>query len=154
MPATFNTRAETVAAKLIFRNAFKKRRCIIFPNRFFERTSEGGSKQQHLFTAADGSPALAFAGLWDRWLDAESGELVLSRTIVVSGANTCVTPYHDRRPVLFEAKVFDRRPDGSHSREALKPAAKTALREWKTLPRFNKAGVGDDEPTIIEPLSA
>ena len=69
VPATFNARAETVAEKPMFRDAFKRRRCIIPASGFFEWTGEKGGKQPHLFTAADGSPILAFAGLWDRWID-------------------------------------------------------------------------------------
>src|SRR4051794_16377667 len=59
---------------------FKERRCIIPANGFYEWTGEKGAKQPHLFTAADGSPVLAFAGLWDRWLDPESDDEVLSCT--------------------------------------------------------------------------
>ena len=69
VPATFNARAESVADKPMFRNAFKERRCIMPASGFFEWTGEKGAKQPHLFTAADGSPLLAFAGLWDRWKD-------------------------------------------------------------------------------------
>jgi putative SOS response-associated peptidase YedK len=63
VPATFNARAETVADKPMFREAFKRRRCIIPASGFFEWTGEKGDKQPHLFTAADGSPIVAFAGL-------------------------------------------------------------------------------------------
>ena len=74
LPATFNARAETVAEKPMFRDCFRKRRCIIPASGFFEWTGGKGSKQPHLFTAADGSPLLAFAGLWDRWQDPATGE--------------------------------------------------------------------------------
>src|SRR3954454_13479609 len=87
MPVTFNARAESVDSKPMFRNAFKGRRCIIPASGFYEWTGEKGDKQPHLFTAADGSPILAFAGLWDRWHDPESGEEVLSCTIIVCGAS-------------------------------------------------------------------
>ena len=69
LPATFNARAETVAEKPMFRDSFNRRRCIIPASGFFEWTGEKGDKQPHLFSAADGSPILAFAGLWDRWID-------------------------------------------------------------------------------------
>ena len=69
VPATFNARVETVAQKPMFRDAFKKRRCIIPASGFFEWTGGKGEKVPHLFTAGDGSPVLAFAGLWDRWTD-------------------------------------------------------------------------------------
>ena len=67
VPATFNARVEAVADKPMFRTAFKERRCIVPASGFFEWTGEKGAKQPHLFTAADGSSLLAFAGLWDRW---------------------------------------------------------------------------------------
>ena len=66
VPATFNARAETVAEKPMFRDAFKRRRCIVPASGFFEKTGGKGEKVPHLFTAGDGSPVLAFAGVWDR----------------------------------------------------------------------------------------
>src|ERR1700722_3426110 len=92
VPATFNARAESVADKPMFRNAFKQRRCIIPASGFFEWTGEKGQRQPHLFTAADRSPVLAFAGLWDRWKD-PAGEWILSCTIIVSGASAWMDPY-------------------------------------------------------------
>ena len=74
VPATFNARAETVETKPMFRDAFKRRRCIIPASGFYEWTDEPHGKQPHLFTAADGSPILAMAGLWDRWRNPETGE--------------------------------------------------------------------------------
>ena len=113
MPATFNARAESVAEKPMFRNAFKDRRCIIPASGFYEWTEEKkGAKQPHLFTAADGSPVLAFAGLWDRWRDPATREEILSCTIIVSGASAWMEPYHDRMPVLLREADFDAWLDG------------------------------------------
>jgi putative SOS response-associated peptidase YedK len=154
VPATFNARAESVADKPMFRDAFKERRCIVPASGFFEWTGGKGAKQPHLFTAADGSPLLAFAGLWDRWRDPATGEWVLSCTIIVSDASAWMEPYHDRMPVLLEAKDFDGWLNGSLGPEVLKPAPEEILREWKVSLRLNRTGVGDDDPTIIEPLSA
>ena len=67
-----------------------------------------------------------------------------------SGASVWIEPYHDRMPVLPEAKDFDGWLDGSLSLEVLKPAPEGALREWKVSPRLDRTGVGDDDPTIIE----
>ncbi len=96
VPATFNARAETVADQPMFRDSFKRRRCIIPASGFFEWTGGKVAKIPHLFTAADGSPVLAFAGLWDRWKD-PAREDVLSCTIIVSGASEWMAPYHDPR---------------------------------------------------------
>ncbi|MGI3904112.1 MAG: SOS response-associated peptidase [Janthinobacterium lividum] len=154
VPATFNARAETVAEKPMFRDAFKRRRCIIPASGFFEWTGGKGEKVPHLFTAADGVPVLAFAGLWDRWTDPTSGDEVLSATIIVSGASAWMEPYHDRMPVLLATEDFDGWLDGTLGPEALKPAAESDLREWIVSSRVNRAGVGDDDPKIVEPLAA
>ena len=111
------------------------------------------SPRPHLFTAADGSPILAFAGLWDRWRDPESGEEVLSCTIIVSGASEWMKTYHDRMPMILEAKDFDGWLDGSLGPEALKCASEIALREWLVSKRLNRTGAGDDDPTIIQAVS-
>jgi putative SOS response-associated peptidase YedK len=154
VPATFNARAESVTDKPMFRDAFKKRRSIIPASGFYEWTGEKGQKQPHLFTAADGLPIPAFAGLWDRWRDRATGEHVLSCTIIVADASEWMKPYHDRMPALLGAKDFAAWLDRSLGPEALKPAAESALREWPVSPRLNRTGVGDDDPTIICPHSA
>ena len=154
VPATFNARAETVAEKPMFREAFKRRRCIIPASGFFEWTGEKGDKQPHLFTAADGSPILAFAGLWERWRDPVSGEELLSCTIVVSGASAWMTPYHDRMPVLLQPESFDGWLDGSLGADALRPAAESILREHVVSRRVNWVGEGDDDPAVLEPVDA
>jgi putative SOS response-associated peptidase YedK len=138
----------------MFREAFRHRRCIIPASGFYEWTGEKGDKQPHLFTAADGSPILAFAGLWGRWRAPATGEEVLSCTIIVSDASEWMMRYHDRMPVLLRAGDFDEWLNGTLGPEALKPAADNALREWPVSKRMNKTGVGDDDPTVIEEVAA
>ena len=123
IPATFNARAESVADKPMFRDAFKGQRCIIPASGFYEWTGDKGNKQPHLFTAADGSPILAFAGLWDRWRDRAAGEDILSCTIIVCGANKWMETYHDRMPVILDEKDFDGWLAGSLGAGALKCAS-------------------------------
>jgi len=152
VPATFNARAEGIATKPMFRDSFRRRRCIIPASGFYEWTGGKGDKIPHLFTAADGSPVLAFAGLWDRWRD-PAGEEVLSCTIIVSGASAWMAPYHDRMPALLRESDVAEWLDGSLGGEALRPAAESTLREWIGSARVNKTGEGDDDPTIVEPLA-
>lgn len=137
----------------MFRGAFKERRCIIPASGFYEWTSAKGDKQPHLFTAADGSPILAFAGLWDRWRDRATGDDILSCTIIVCGASKWMETYHDRMPVILDEKDFSGWLDGSIGPGALKCAPESALREWLVSRRLNRAGEGDDDPTVIEPYS-
>lgn len=136
----------------MFRNSFKERRRIVPASGFYEWTGEKSNRQPHLFAAADGSPILAFAGLWDRWRDPAAGEDILSSTIIVRGASKWMATYHDRMPVILEQKSFDGWLDGSLGTEALKCAPESALREWPVSQRLNRAGEGDDDPAIIEPL--
>jgi len=152
VPATFHAQAEAVHEKPMFRESFRRRRCIIPASGFFEWTGDKGDKTPHLFSA-DGSPILAFAGLWDKWRNAETGEDALSCTIVVSGASEWMTPYHDRMPVLLAGSEIDDWLSGMAGTEVLKPAAESTLREWVVDKRMNRTGVGDDDPTIIMPLA-
>ncbi len=75
-------------------------------------------------------------------------------TIIVSGAREWMGPYHGWMPVLLGAEDFDGWLDGSPGPETLKPAAEEALREWIVSSRVNRTGVGDDDPTIGEPVAA
>lgn len=154
VPATFNARAEGIATKPMFRDAFKRRRCIIPASGFYEWTGGKNDKIPHLFSAADGSPILAFAGLWDRWRNAATDEDVLSCTIVVSGASAWMTPYHDRMPVLLREADFGAWLSGEAGPKVLQPAAESALREWTVDRRVNRTGEGDDDPTIVEPVAS
>ena len=150
VPSTFNARAETAASKPMFRDAFRKRRCIVPASGFFEWTDDEGGRQPHYFSDADGQ-ILAFAGLWDRWTDPASGEEMLSCTVIVSGANDWMAPYHDRMPVLLGEADFDAWLAGGAGPEVLRPAAEASLREWPVSKRVNRAGAADD-PALIEPV--
>jgi putative SOS response-associated peptidase YedK len=78
---------KTVAKKPLFRGAFKYGRCIIPASGFYEWTGKKSNRQPHLFTAADESPILAFAGLWEYWLDPGNFDEVISAMIIVCGAS-------------------------------------------------------------------
>ena len=105
----------------MFRDAFRERRCIIPASGFYEWTGEKGGKQPHLFTAADGSPLLAFAGLWDRWRDPAAGEDACPARSSCAG-HSGWSPFTTACPSSGE-KDFDGWLDGS-----LGPAALDAPR--------------------------
>ncbi len=94
---TFNARGETVAEKPSFREAFKRRRCIVPVSAFFEwRAIPGEKKKQKLrFTSPEEHP-LAVAGLWEHWTRPETGEVVESYTVITTDANAFMAPIHDR----------------------------------------------------------
>jgi putative SOS response-associated peptidase YedK len=153
LPSTFNARAETVAEEPMFRSAFKSRRCVIPASGFYEWTGEAGAKTPHYFSAPEGRP-LAFAGLWERWHDPETQEPVESATIVVGSANQWMARFHDRMPVILGWRGADTWMAGEQPGELLHPPAEDALQEWIVSRRVNRSGVGDDDPTLIEPLAS
>jgi putative SOS response-associated peptidase YedK len=70
----------------MFRDAFKRRRCIVPASGYYEWVAQPDGKQPYFIGAADGS-TLSFAGLWDRWKNPETGEFVTPCTIIVTAAN-------------------------------------------------------------------
>jgi putative SOS response-associated peptidase YedK len=82
-----NARVETVASKPSFRNAFKKRRCLIPAGGFYEWKGEKGQKQPYYITIPSGEP-FAFAGLWESWTDKEGDDdsVYKSCTIITTSA--------------------------------------------------------------------
>ena len=129
-----NARAETVAAKPAFRDAFARRRCLVVADGFYE-WERRGPKARHPFhiTRDDGAP-FAFAGLWASWHG--PGELVLRTcSIITTTANDAVGELHDRMPVILPADAEDAWLDPATPLAALGdllrpfPTERTVLRE-------------------------
>lgn len=101
-----NARAETITEKPSFRDAFKKRRCIIPASGFYEWKKAKGGNQPYYFYLND-KELFGFAGLWEEWLDKESGELLETCTIITTSANEALKPVHHRMPVILKAADYD-----------------------------------------------
>jgi putative SOS response-associated peptidase YedK len=151
-PSTFNARAETVADKPMFRSAFKRTRCIVPASGFYEWRAIDGGKQPYFISAADGS-VLAIAGLCDEWKH-QTGEAVLSCTVIVTAANDFTRHIHDRMPVLIAPRDYEAWLTGKAGVELLRPAPDDLLRMWPVSKRVNVSGYGDDDPSLIEPIEA
>jgi putative SOS response-associated peptidase YedK len=94
-----NARAETLAEKPSFREAFKKRRCLIPADGFYEWTGEKGHREALRFRLRSGEP-FGFAGLYERWTS-KAGEPLSTCTIVTTESNALVASIHDRMPVIL-----------------------------------------------------
>lgn len=94
-----NARCETAADKPSFRNALKRRRCVVPISGFYEWKGAPGHKQPYYITAADGQP-LALGGLWEVW-SGPNGEEIESCTILTTSANQTLRSLHDRMPVII-----------------------------------------------------
>ena len=97
-PRPINARAETVAEKPSFRDAFEARRCLVVADGFSEWRGERGHKQPYRVEHGD-HELVAFAGLWETW--SADGETVETATILTTDANEVVAPIHDRMPVVL-----------------------------------------------------
>jgi putative SOS response-associated peptidase YedK len=108
-PLNNNARAETVAEKPSFRTAFKKRRCIIPADGFYEWKTEGKEKLPYYFHRTDGQ-LLAFAGLWETWHDpdAENAAPLESCAICTTDANGVMAPVHERMPCILGPNDYDK----------------------------------------------
>lgn len=96
--STINARAESVAEKPTYREAFKHKRCLIPATGFYEWSQAGGRKTPHHIRRPDAG-LLAFAGLWDHW--EKEGESFDSCSIIVTAANAIMQPLHERMPVIL-----------------------------------------------------
>ncbi len=126
-----NARSETVAKLPAFRGAFRKRRCLVPVNAFFEWSGEKGHRVKWRIALHD-VPLFALAGLWEWWQDRDSGDAVTSYTIITCAANAAIAPLHDRMPVIVREADYARWLDASSDGQALlAPFADDALRVEK-----------------------
>ncbi len=102
-----NARAETLAEKASFREAYKKRRCLIPASGFYEWEKTANGKQPHYFYLKD-KDIFGFGGLWEEWLDKESGELIETFTIITTEANEGLEPIHNRMPVIIKQTDYEK----------------------------------------------
>ncbi|HKI06328.1 MAG TPA: SOS response-associated peptidase [Thermoanaerobaculia bacterium] len=101
-----NARAESVAEKPAYKWSFKKKRCLIAADGFYEWKKEGKLKQPYLIHRQDGKP-FAFAGLWSSWKNPAQEKPVETFTILTTDANDLMRPLHDRMPVILDPENFD-----------------------------------------------
>jgi|SRR5579863_3205990 len=108
-----NARADTVATKPSFRSAFRKRRCLIAVDGFYEWQAVPGqkTKQPYLINVKD-VPAFAFAGLVEHWTNPE-GTPVDTCTIITTTANSLMERIHNRMPVILDPADYDQWLDPS-----------------------------------------
>ncbi len=100
-----NARAETVAEKPSFRSAFRRRRCLVPSDGFYEWRKTGGQSQPMRIELAGAEP-LAFAGLWERWRG-DGDQVIESFTILTTEANRDLAAIHHRMPVILPPEQHD-----------------------------------------------
>ncbi|MGR9073940.1 MAG: SOS response-associated peptidase [Gammaproteobacteria bacterium] len=143
--STINARAETVAGKPAFRNAFRRRRCLVPADGFYEWQVVPDSKRKlPWFIVLENREPMAFAGLWETW-SGPGGGTIESCTIIVTEANRLMRPIHDRMPVILASRDWDKwlLPDSGDVgvlQGLLKPYPADAMKAWPVGTKVNNPG--------------
>jgi putative SOS response-associated peptidase YedK len=149
-----NARSETAAEKPSFRTAFRKRRCLIPADGFYEWQKTGNGKQPYYIHMKDGSP-FVFAGLWETW-GGDGKDEIRSCTILTTDPNELIAPIHNRMPVILYPENYELWLDPD-VREVdllsslLGPYPEDAMEAYPVSRRVNSPA--NDEPSCIEPAA-
>ncbi len=143
-----NARAETVAEKPAFRAAYRRRRCLVLADGFYEWHREGSLKIPWYISLASEEP-FAFAGLWENWHSKDTDETLETATLITTQANEFLTPLHHRMPVILEADRAERWLAGDDELISTARQDCPRLRAWPVDRRVNNARNEGDE--LIEP---
>lgn len=153
----FNARAETLAEKPAFRDAFRRRRCLIFADGFYEwKHLSDGKTLEPMYIRMQSHEIFAFAGLWEEWTDPQSGELISSCTVITTAPNSLLEPIHDRMPVILPPHVYQ---DWLNPKEVIPESLAGLLVDYPAefmetycvSPAVNQ--VGREGPELINPVA-
>ena len=156
-PKTFslivNARGEFVLDKPSFRNAMRRRRCLIPADGFYE-WRHGAPRQPYFVRAKSGGP-IAFAGLWETWTG-PNGEEVDTAAIITTRANRLLAAIHDRMPVIVAPDAFDlwldcATVDATTAAAMIAPAPEELLECYEVSRAVN--GAANDDARLIEPVA-
>ena len=141
-----NARAESVDRRPAFREPFRKRRCLVPADGFYEWRRVGRARDPFLIKMADGH-TFGFAGVWDRWKKEDAR--IESCAILTTAANELVAPIHDRMPVILDRESYDLwlDPDADEEeiRALLRPFPSDRMIAFPVSPRVNSPAVDDPE---------
>ena len=151
----FNARAETLTSSPAFRDAFRRKRCLVPVDGFYEWHRAGAARQPFAIARADGRP-LALAGLWSGCHDPSTGRVVRTFTIVTSRPNEQMVGLHDRMPVIVPDDAWaswldPRLEDPAELHGLFEPSDDVALRIWPVSPLVNN--VRNDGPELFEEVA-
>jgi putative SOS response-associated peptidase YedK len=158
-PRTFslliNARVETVNHKPAFRNAMRRRRCLLPADGFYEWKRDGGRSRPFCVRPRDRSP-LAYAGLWETWMG-PNGEETETAAIITTPANRDIAALHDRMPAILPPEAFDLwldcgAVDALTASAMLTPAPEGLLEVYEVSPEVNRTV--NDGAHLVEPLAA
>lgn len=150
-----NARVEGVLDKPSFRNAIRRRRCLVPADGFYEWQKTARGKRPFAIRPRAPGP-VAFAGIWETWADRDGGEID-TMAIITCPANKTLATVHDRMPAVVRPEHFDawldaEKVDAETALALIGPAPEDFFETYEISTRVNKAG--HEGPELIEPLKA
>ena len=136
----------------MFKDAYRRRRCILPVDGFYEWRAMKGQrvKQPYAIAMKDDTP-FGIGGLWENWKDPASGEWVRTFVIITTDANELVAQLHNRMPLILAPDEYKRwLSDDPDPSDLLRPFPAEPMRMWPISTRVNKPE--NDEPSILEPV--
>jgi putative SOS response-associated peptidase YedK len=149
-----NARAETLAGKPAFRAAYRRRRCLVLADGFYEWRVEPGQKAKTpLYIQLATSRPFAFAGLWEAWQSPQA-DTIWSCAIITTTPNTLIAPIHNRMPVILPPSDYARwlaptEQSPEQLQELLKPYPAAEMTAWPVSKLVNDPN--HDVPECIAP---
>ncbi|MEL6327223.1 MAG: SOS response-associated peptidase [Cyanobacteria bacterium J06626_23] len=155
-----NARAETVAEKPSFRAAFKRRRCLIVADGFYEwKKIDGQKTKQPFYIHLKGHAPFGFAGLWEHW-EGGDGSYLETCTILTTAPNALMEPIHNRMPVIVNPDDYDTwldpergefRQDRGLLESLLRPYEAEHMEAYPVSTQVNSPR--NENPDCLEPLA-
>jgi len=142
-----NARGETLGDKPAFRNAYRRRHCLIPADAFYEWKAIAGRKQPYCIRLREKGP-FGMAGLWEHWV-APDGQAVESCTIVTVDANALVAELHDRMPLILAPADYGAWLVAG-TKELPPPVPPEAMRYYSVSPLVSNAR--NDVPACMTPI--
>jgi putative SOS response-associated peptidase YedK len=152
--STINAKAETITTSPAFREAMKRRRCLVPADWFYEwKKLDAKTKQPYAIALQDGS-LFAFAGLWESWKDKATGESLETYTVITTDPNELMEPLHNRMPVLLRKQDYERwlapADPAQLPVDLLRPFPADEMKAWPVSSRVGN--VRNNDPTLVEPV--
>ena len=150
---TINARGESVAEKPSFRAGFRRRRCIVPVNGFYEWQTVAGDKQPFYIHPVEGE-FFGLAGLWERWTRPSDGKSLDTFTIVTTTANAAMRPLHARMPVILApadyAAWLSADTASDQAQALIQPCPEAMLAAYPVSTAVGN--VRNDRPDLIRPV--
>ncbi|HEX6305870.1 MAG TPA: SOS response-associated peptidase [Anaerolineales bacterium] len=151
-----NARAETLAEKPSFRAAYRRRRCLVLADGFYEWRKEPGNKAKTpMYIQMESKEPFAFAGLWEIWHSADGSE-VRSCNIITTEPNGLVKQIHNRMPVILPREAYElwlapEEKDPSELDGLLVPFPAPEMMAYPVSKTVNSPA--NDGPELVQPIA-